>query len=48
MRKPKSTKLVLRRDTVRALAEAELARAVGGDSDAVCTGAHVLPPPPKG
>jgi hypothetical protein len=45
-------KLVVRQETIRALASMDLARAAGGDvpqtGERVCTGLAVPPPPPGG
>jgi hypothetical protein len=54
MRKSKTPKLVVRRETLRALASVELTRAVGGKDEAAESGAATCPfadtkaPPPVG
>lgn len=55
MRKSKTPKLVVRRETLRALASVELTRAVGGNAEeaaesgaATCPFAGIKAPPPAG
>jgi len=44
MKRPNSIKLLVRRETIRALASAELARAVGGDTAELADSGKVMCP----